>query len=131
MRTPDGKGGAGRLPGRRGVSGSGARGRRSRSRGRDGSRGVLPAGVLPELPRGGRARGGGRRLRRGYCANPDAKPIAKRRVKARVANDHRSPVMASFFSPENYTADVLEVLQHLEYCARVAVDLRVAAKAEE
>jgi hypothetical protein len=63
-------------------------------------------GVLPELPRGGHARGGGRGLRRGYRANPDAKPIAKRRVKARVANDHRSPVMASFFSPENYTADV-------------------------
>ena len=39
--------------------------------------------------------------------HPDAKPIAKRRVKARVANDHRSPVMASFFSPENYTIDVL------------------------
>src|SRR5215217_2889142 len=38
--------------------------------------------------------------------HPDAKPIAKRTVKARVANDHRSPVMASFFSPENYTADV-------------------------
>jgi hypothetical protein len=38
--------------------------------------------------------------------HPDAKPIAKRRVKPRVANDHRSPVMASFFSPENYTLDV-------------------------
>jgi hypothetical protein len=31
--------------------------------------------------------------------------VAKRRVKARVANDARSPVMASLFSPENYTAD--------------------------
>jgi hypothetical protein len=48
--------------------------------------------------------------RRGYRANPDAKPIAKRGVKARVANDHGNPDMASFFSPENYTADVLEAI---------------------
>src|SRR5918998_3416198 len=103
--APDGERGAGGLPGRREASGAGARGRRSGSRGGDAPRGVLPAGVLPELPRGGRARGGGTGLRGGDRAYLAAKLVAERRVKAGVANDHRSPIMA-FFSPENYTADV-------------------------
>src|SRR5918994_7239036 len=90
-RTLDDKRGAGRLPGRRGASGAGARGRRFRSRSGDGSRGVLPASVLPELPRGGRARGGGRGLRRGYRANPDAKPIANRRVRGCLRSPLDSP----------------------------------------
>src|SRR5918995_2636521 len=81
-RTPDDKRDTDLLPGGREAYWAGARGRRSRIRGGDDSRGVLPASVLPKLPRGGRARGGGRGgLRREYRANPDAKPIANRRVR--------------------------------------------------
>src|ERR671920_2397909 len=80
-RTPDDKRDTDLLPGGREAYWAGARGRRSRSRGRDDSRGVLPAGVLPKLPRGGRARGGRSGLCRGCRANADAKPIANRKVR--------------------------------------------------